>query len=812
MKKVLSLVLVLTLVLGSFSFAFAAPSDVAGTEYEAAVERLEQLKVLEGYPDGTFKPGNTITRAEFAAVVVRVKGLDAAAQVAKGNTEFTDVLAEHWASGYINIASKMGYVNGMGDGSFVPNDPVTYEQAVTMVMRALNYEATAQSRGGYPFGYLIVANETGLLDAVKGVQGVPAPRGLVAQLVDNALEIPMMVQVGVGLTGQSLWVKSGTQGTDEINLLDDLGFENVAGVVSIVDQKKSTIKLTNEDGNVDLKVAEDFDYFYFEGLTARAWYNENTKNVVLITALNSAKFDAVEKVDVDTIKLVGENKSYDLVDLVSGFTAKDADYAKVVLNSAGKVAFVEYYDLEFIVVEDVEDAIVFDLNKDELDVEDYLIVKDGKTITVDEIELGDILFYDYDNDFAVVYNKSVSGEIERIYEDEVKISGKVYGVSGEALFLDDSVLGVLTETILGQMMDEEEVVEAYFDPAGSIILVEGYRGVEVVDTTSFYGFLANTSKAWVQSGRATINYWTFDVVNQEGKTVKYDLTDNFVRNVKSDGITFVGAGKETFVGGTWDADAFADGNEADMIAKTPVKVTLNEDGNVVKVEKLAVVEADALFKVTAANVTAAGVDYRLQDSTLVFYNNETDNKVIKWGDIDKEITEIKADVELVVSNGRVVAIYAHTDYNSQTATNTSYIGLATRVRKLSSGAYEFTLEAAGKVETFLTTSTSETFTASDIVGKIIEVKVSSTTGKMVTFGTPADYYDEVPGTEVTVTSRSTTAKTITVADSVYELNADAVIYDEDLNVIGLRNLNTDDVIVVYFDGSSTRFVKYILVK
>ena len=77
MKKILSLVLVLVLALGSFSFA--APQDVVGTDYESAVSKLMGLSVLTGYPDDTFKPAATITRAELAAVAVRLLGLESAA-------------------------------------------------------------------------------------------------------------------------------------------------------------------------------------------------------------------------------------------------------------------------------------------------------------------------------------------------------------------------------------------------------------------------------------------------------------------------------------------------------------------------------------------------------------------------------------------------------------------------------------------------------------------------------------------------------------------------------------------------------------
>ena len=98
-KKVLSLVLALVMVLGTFGTAFAASfPDTVETVYDEAVDRLSLLEILEGYPDGTFKPENQITRAEFAAVAVRAKGLESAAAAAKGlATGFTDVTPAHWA-------------------------------------------------------------------------------------------------------------------------------------------------------------------------------------------------------------------------------------------------------------------------------------------------------------------------------------------------------------------------------------------------------------------------------------------------------------------------------------------------------------------------------------------------------------------------------------------------------------------------------------------------------------------------------------------------------------------------------------------
>jgi hypothetical protein len=141
---------------------------------------------------GNFNPDKILTRAEATALIMRAKGLESAAAGAAGATQFDDVPATHWASGYINLAAQSKVVNGYGDGNFGPEDEVKYEQFVKMVVAALDYEPKANLYGGYPSGYLIIASQKDITKSVPGTAGQPIPRKTVAQILFNALDVGMM--------------------------------------------------------------------------------------------------------------------------------------------------------------------------------------------------------------------------------------------------------------------------------------------------------------------------------------------------------------------------------------------------------------------------------------------------------------------------------------------------------------------------------------------------------------------------------------------------------------------------------------------
>ena len=107
------------------------PDVEASDWYNNAISTLTYAGTLTGMPDGTFKPDNDITRAEFATIAVRFFGGNY-----EGEDLFTDI-AGHWANKYINLAATLGLVNGKPDGTFDPDAPITRAEAMAIVNRTL---------------------------------------------------------------------------------------------------------------------------------------------------------------------------------------------------------------------------------------------------------------------------------------------------------------------------------------------------------------------------------------------------------------------------------------------------------------------------------------------------------------------------------------------------------------------------------------------------------------------------------------------------------------------------------------------------
>ncbi|WP_373165878.1 S-layer homology domain-containing protein [Agathobaculum sp. Marseille-P7918] len=189
LKKVLALVLAFACAFTMF--AGAAFTDQADIQQTEAVDMLAALGVINGYTDGSFKPNETISRAEAAKMIYTIwNGGNDDATAFEGKSVFTDVYSGHWAEGYINFCYTNGIINGKGNSKFAPDDKVTGTELAKMLLICMGYQAdkSGLTGTGYSQRTNALATQNGLYADVNSAVGSAMPRQYAAQLMYNALK------------------------------------------------------------------------------------------------------------------------------------------------------------------------------------------------------------------------------------------------------------------------------------------------------------------------------------------------------------------------------------------------------------------------------------------------------------------------------------------------------------------------------------------------------------------------------------------------------------------------------------------------
>ena len=150
-------------------------TDIQGHWAEKEIAALHAADIVRGGSDGRVRPDDSVTRAEFAALLLRAEDLDTGGGAA-GAGVFEDVPATHWAFNVIAIAKARGIVSGIDTTHFGPDLKVTQEQVATMIMRAAG------------------AAQPSKTDSYAG----PPPSSWAAHYVQSAYQAGLLDQVGPG--------------------------------------------------------------------------------------------------------------------------------------------------------------------------------------------------------------------------------------------------------------------------------------------------------------------------------------------------------------------------------------------------------------------------------------------------------------------------------------------------------------------------------------------------------------------------------------------------------------------------------------
>lgn len=273
-RKILSIALAMSVLLG-VSAQVSAYSDIQSSDgYYNAVGLLSELGIIDGYEDGTFRPDKNVTRAEFIKMVVTMLKNSYSAEAQERKAEiFSDVTASHWAIDYITAAESSGIINGMGDGTFAPEENITYAQAMKILVCAAGYGQISFDRGGWPNGYMYYANLVGIGSGVSDVtNSTEITRAQVAQMINNTITVPIVKKCPYNAYGNEYDVfelsdvfefKDGTGEDFQSILTEFYNIYTAKGYITENNQFVITASRSFPTANTENTASEIFTYEYY---------------------------------------------------------------------------------------------------------------------------------------------------------------------------------------------------------------------------------------------------------------------------------------------------------------------------------------------------------------------------------------------------------------------------------------------------------------------------------------------------------------------------------------------------------------------
>ena len=532
-KKVLALTLALAMVLSVSVFAgykadtYKDAADI-DPDCEEAIELMYALDIMTGDTNGNFNPKATITRAELVKMIYVILnyGEDDKAVNFTGAKIFSDVAAGAWYEGYVNYAATIKLVQGRGNGTFGPNDPVTTAEAAKMLLTAIGYSAETRQYTGANWAQNVLS-DAAILGLLKGYDYSTtgyAPRQWVAVMVENALgcltfETMMPTANGLLVNSAVTAFEYETMGqkyygyetvTGYITSIDGYSIlqnpEKMAGDDEIVIDDEYVVEAdaTIEDLGQEFKViAIDGEAISLRNTGKSVVAEDEVKDVewelTYSTSSNNEKNKYEFTVGEFTGKLTGNSVpvlnvvdgakkgvNYDASDLKNAVTAAELrnDVVRAIDKDAdGDLDYVIYTPVDYAKVTKVGTSQKYgDYIKAKNMKDEALEISGNATLYIDsciiceeELEVGNYIKFSYNID-EDMYNVEVLPVIEAVEYDSRKINKDEYTFGGETYAPATNGYMTLEDTLKGSA---SEVIGVDYD-----IVVDGDLLVYIVESDS----------------------------------------------------------------------------------------------------------------------------------------------------------------------------------------------------------------------------------------------------------------------------------------------------------------------------------------
>ncbi len=552
---------------GAFAATFTDMADQPNTVKDA-VAKTVALGIIEGYEDGTFGADQNLTRAEFAKIAVTASGAaDTATMLEGSKPNFSDVKAGAWYTGWINASESLGIFQGDGNGKFRPNDTISNQEVITVLMRMLGYNDNLA--GAWPVNYVTQANKIDMTDDVNIVASAAAKRGDVVVMLSNTLDTNLVTYDKDTDEFVNKQTTKGGQDEKTITLLDDAfdghyvditAFDPVTSVRDTAKQEltwnvgdvkantaygksmiidKDTTVSTNGGSLFDLKGHQGKVYYVVDGDKQYAKYIEVESYIKTVS-------DPVEKVENGKV-------------VIGGTKYNSVDAPLFTENAGGKVAEKEEYSTTFDDADakknskyllyfnddDQVYAVASDLDR----TDEAYFVKSVTSSTIKLVGSGDTKNIDNDDDEILIWN----GE-EFVAPSTLEVGDAILKIDDDLYELTETQTGVLkSATNIGKdnekwnidgtsyISNDAEILDDEYETGAAAIediygntvqyLMNDNNSVSaiIVDDaivgTKLYGIVVDgddSTGKWSQGSLTSMTIFT-----AEGTTVDYDLDDDY---------------------------------------------------------------------------------------------------------------------------------------------------------------------------------------------------------------------------------------------------------------------------------------------
>lgn len=525
---------------------------------ERALPLLTELKIMNGDPDGNYRLSDTVTRAEFTKIAVAASDCRNSVASQLSISPFYDVRHTHWAAPYVRVGVTNNIVSGYPDSSFRPDNTVTFEEAVTIMLRVLGY-SDSDFGAAWPSGQIGMADNLDMTDGLDNTAiGSEMTRSDVALLVLNTLRTKKKDSPEELITGF------------DAAFIDD---------VTLISTSKEDSSIPGDEVFTDCgsyKIRSDFDYTTV-GMKGDLVIKDNKTVIGFFPDSGQSESEkyAVYSVLSDSV-IVYRNNDMTSLTIKNGTTVYDGKnkttYAAVksgmemgdvlsVKRTGGDIDYIVYHsnglDGPYTAGADDSWANNIGLNPD------TVIMRDGKPGTPDDIKQYDILYFVPELNMAFAYTNKVTGIYNSASPNsdnptEVEVSGVRYKVEGSNAFKKLSSSGSFTigdtvTLLLGRTNDVADVMTS--SAANSEIS----------------GLVCGTgSKTYTSGDLKEYSSYYIDLVAPSGQTYSYTTSQNYsdyknsvVRVSFSGGDAVISsAGGSAARGGTFDWDRRLFGSDA----------------------------------------------------------------------------------------------------------------------------------------------------------------------------------------------------------------------------------------------------------